>query len=113
MAARASSAATTGVRSEMAASGNLVVSIALLVLAVFLGYVAYQRFGSGVGLWADLSQLFGATLYFLVFVGLLFLGGAFRIVAFLMIIVTTAIILRKSDDARQRDWRSDLKGGGS
>jgi hypothetical protein len=97
----------------MAATSNLVVSVALLALAVFLGYLAYQRFGSGVGLWADLGQLFGAVIYFFVFTGLLFLGGAFRLVAFVMLILSTAIILRKQDDARQRDWRSDLKGGGS
>lgn len=97
----------------MAASGNLVVSVALLGLAVFLGYLAYQRFGSGIGLWADLGQLLGGILYFFVFAGLLFLGGAFRFVAFVMLILSTAIILRKQDDARQRDWRSDLKGGGS
>jgi hypothetical protein len=97
----------------MAASGNLLVSVALLALAVFLGYLAYQRFGSGIGLWADLGQLLGGIIYFIVFAGLLFLGGAFRLVAFVMLIVSTAIILRKQDDARQRDWRSDLKGGGS
>ena len=97
----------------MAASGNLVISVALLAIAVFLGYLAYQRFGSGIGLWADLGQLLGGIIYFILFAGLLFLGGAFRLVAFVMLIISTAIILRKQDDARQRDWRSDLKGGGS
>ena len=97
----------------MAATSNLAVSLGLLVLAIALGYLAYQRFGSGVGLWADLSQLAGGVIYFVLFAGLLFLGGAFRIVAFVMLIISTAIILRKQEDARQRDWRSDLKGGGS
>jgi tryptophan-rich sensory protein len=97
----------------MAATSNLLVSAVLLVLAVMLGYLAYQRFGNGVGLWADLSQLVGGILYFFIFAGLLFLGGAFRVIAFVMLIVSTAIILRKQEDARARDWRSDLKGGGS
>jgi hypothetical protein len=96
----------------MAFATQFVIGAALLLLAVFLGYQAYQYFGQAVGLWADLGQLAGGVLYFIIFSLLLFLGGPWRIAAFVMVIFATAIILRKQDDARQRDLRTALKGGG-
>lgn len=88
---------------------NLLIAIGLLVIAIIVGEFLVCRNRSGARLWGDISQMFGAAFYFLIFaLALLFEG--FRWVALPLAILFYWVMRTKCKDIRHGNWRRKVNG---
>lgn len=81
--------------------GTIALGFLLLFVAIALGYGVGTRYGSQTGFLGNLTQAGGGLAYILLFGGLLFLGGAYRIVAFVMVIVGAAVLTHRGGQVKE------------
>lgn len=88
---------------------NLLIAAALFVAAIVIGEWLVRRNRSGARLWGDISQMLGATFYFLIFaLALLFEG--FRWVALPLAILFYWVARTKGKDVKEGNWRRKVNG---